>query len=102
MSPREFLRPDKKLALLFLVMAVLAVVALGSGYRLVPCQLTPLTAPEHAQAVDSTCSLSMLMGNLVGSRAGLTPLSYIVLLLLVVAVPYLIACLVRAVALRGA
>jgi len=96
----EFLRPDRKLVVLFLVMAVLSVVALGSGYRLVPCQLTPLG--EGGQAVDSTCSISMLMGSYVGSRAGLTPLSYAVLFLLLIAVPYLVACLVRAMASRGA
>ena len=102
MSPRDFLRPDRKLIVLFVIMVVLSVVALGADYRLIPCRITPLTAPGNAQVVDSTCSLSMLMGNYVGSRAELTPLSCMVIFMLVIAVPYLIACLFRAVALRGA
>ncbi len=100
MGVGEFLSPDGKLVALFLVMAALSVVSLGADYRLIPCRLT---APgEGGQMMDSACSLSMLMGSRVGSSASMTPLSYIVLFLLVVAVPYLIACLVRAVAFRGA
>ena len=99
MDAREFLRPDGKLVLLFIIMAALSVVALGSDYRLIPCQLTSATS---GQAADSACSLAMLMGRMVGSRAVFTPLSWVVILVLVVAVPYLIACLVRAAASRGA
>ncbi len=91
-SYREFLKPNRRTVTFFIILAVLSFYDLYMlGSQSIPCLKKPLVAPDiEVFWKDSMCSLGQ---NLLGVSIQFTWLSWTVVALLVLVLPYLIACL---------
>ena len=90
---REFLKPDKRVFVIFIVLAILSFLDLFAfGALAIPCNIKPLVAPDiEVFWSDSMCSLRP---GLIGVSIQFTALSYLTLVFYTIILPYSLACLI--------